>query len=107
MEGALRIISLVAEGAKSNWWGIGCPSHCGGLSLPLGLSLTLIGFLLGSLCTIILLIWLGLLHLWTSSPPGLATSSEPRPVSSRLQAYLNESNRVSSLRRRERHQLDL
>ena len=42
------LLGLLQQGAETNWWGLGCPSHCRG---P-GLGSLCASFLLGILCTV-------------------------------------------------------
>ena len=99
MDHALRLLSVVSEGAKSNWWGLSCPAHCGSLTFPVALWIFISGLLLGILACIFLGFWLGILQL-PRILPDRSGPSEPQVVNSRLRAYLDESSSVQLARRR-------
>ncbi|CAE7778977.1 unnamed protein product [Symbiodinium sp. CCMP2592] len=73
LEPALQVIRLVAQGAQSNWFGIGCPSHCRGADLGLLLASFLLGFLVATVAWISLLAFLA----YRPSVPTQVTSEAP------------------------------
>ena len=96
MDGAIKLLGFLGDGARTNWWGIGCASHCGAPSLPTLLLTFFAGTLFGLLLALGLGFKLGLFQL-PSSPPSSASS-----VPDRLSAYLNEPAIHSIVRRRGR-----
>ena len=88
IEQALR---LVQSGVVSNWWGLGCPSHCQGSLLTLGLT-----FCFGISLGVVLTVWFFrdiLLKVpCQGSFPSTASPSAPPPrsVDLRLRSYLHE-----------------
>jgi hypothetical protein len=83
LEGALKVVPFVLQGARNNWYGWGCPSYCQepGWSL---LALTLIFGLLFGLCLATLGLWTVWSHLnppscsAVSERPSQPSSSQPR-----------------------------
>ena len=97
-----QALSLLQSGVASNWWGVGCPSYCGGSVLLLGL-VFLVGFASGAA---------GILYLFRSSffsagplqdlSPCASGTDLPegrRPSSLRLRKYLYAYRVVSDLAR--------
>ena len=74
---SFRFSLLVSSSlARSNWWGIACPAHCGPSNLWLGFALLVVGFLTGVLVTAG---FLGYLYLsWGLRPQSQPTSSTAR-----------------------------
>ena len=82
LELATSLLSLVNQGSTSNWWGIGCPSHCRG---P-GLGSLLAAYLFGVLsCIAIFALAYFRLHLPAPSLEPVLT-----PARRRLSGYLHE-----------------
>ena len=89
------VLSLVREGASSNWWGLGCPSYCQGS----GPVLLLATFAAGLFCGIVLaLLVAGYIYLFLLRSPTLPSRQEGRQErgparagsrSSRLRGYLH------------------
>lgn len=83
-------LEFVRLGIATNWWGIGCPSHCGSSSFPLVVFALLFGLSTG------ILLGLGLAFWILALPSSVQPSSPEHPTShlllrrSRLRAYLNE-----------------
>ena len=48
LEQAFQVVSLLSQGASTNWFGIGCPSHCRGADIGIILAAFLFGFLTAS-----------------------------------------------------------
>lgn len=89
MDQALAWGSLISQGLRTNFWGLGCPLHCQSFPLSSFLLVALLGWLLGILS---LAAFLGLIP-W----PGLGLSDLSRPSSApsrssseRLALYLHE-----------------
>ena len=89
-----QALGLLQVGVQSNWWGLGCPSHCQGSLLVIVLCLAS-GILLGVILT------LGFFReaLFAFPPrepqpiPQQAPPSPARPADLRLRAYLHERQR--------------
>ena len=86
MDSALSVLSVVAQGARSNLWGLGCPFYCGTFPLSAFLCSFLVGWLLGLLSAA--LAWIYLFH---HTPSSIGTSLVPTTViHPRLAGYLHE-----------------
>ena len=98
MDTVIRGVQFLVSGAATNWWGLGCPSHCGAPSLPLLFTVLLLGTCFGLLLAILLGAWL-FFPSWTSasSPP---VASSDLPVA-RLRAYVHGRAAISKHRQRD------
>lgn len=84
MDQVLRTLNFFVWGAQSNWWGLGCPSHCSSSSIPLLLLTFLLGLALG------LLVWiLGLFYLrfWWRACSSVRGSSHSALTTQSLRAW--------------------
>lgn len=88
MDTVFGVIRILQSGVTSNWWGLGCPSHCGGASWGVIFSAFLLGFLTCLVILITLALWIFGLRL----PVPQAPQAVPQPTS-RLARYLDESAR--------------
>ena len=88
MDTVFGVIRILQSGVTSNWWGLGCPSHCGGASWGVIFSAFLLGFLTCLVILITLALWIFGLRL----PVLQAPQAVPQPTS-RLARYLDESAR--------------
>ena len=90
MDWAPKLLGVLVSGAQSNWWGIGCPSHCSVAGLPTLIVSFLLGLCLGILITLVLCVWgLGFLPAqpsWLSAVPHQGAAGPP----DRARAYVNE-----------------
>ena len=93
-------LSLLVEGARTNFWGIACPAYCVQPSFGLLLAVFLSGWLLGFFG--LLLVGLRFAGLWTSliSVPAPPPTSVPTGRAQLLASYLHEQNPFSRPRRR-------
>ena len=85
---ASTLANFIITGSSSNWWGLGCPSHCSG-----SLSVLALAFLSGSLSGVIFTLFLFRATLLTPSARQAVESPEvvpARPRSLRLRPYLHE-----------------
>ena len=94
MDRAVSWLSFLVQGARSNFWGLGCPAYCGHFPLS---SFALL-FILGWICGILTAIWtLNFLAPWFWPQP------DPAPVTStaslRLAGYLHERGPLRQRRR--------
>ena len=88
-----QILGLLLQGSSTNWFGLGCPAHCSGSLLVLGLS-----FLAGACLGVLLALWFFRAYLFLPAvqpvfapdPTPDSTSPVPRPRSLRLRGYLHE-----------------
>ena len=92
---AVKSLSFLVEGARTNWFGFGCPAFCVQPSFSSVLLACLLGFLAGIAVTV----W----AFWTFHSFGFSLSGPvPAPPSSRysvLAEYLNEHSSQSRRRR--------
>ena len=93
------LLELFRVGVATNWWGLGCPSHCGHSSFPALIFSFLAGLGLGLFLGVLTLLSLAFRFGILPVPPCLSSahlsSSRPAragaaPESTRLRAYLNE-----------------
>ena len=100
---AVKSLSFLVEGARTNWFGFGCPAFCVQPSFSSVLLACLLGFLAGIAVTV----W----AFWTFHSFGFSLSGPvPAPPSSRysvLAEYLNEHSSQSRRRRSWPHLGDL
>ena len=98
MEALPKFLGIIAQGIQSNWWGIGCPSHCFSSGLPALVA----AYCLGLASGLLLVAFFVLLH-WL--PPHLLSppvSTAPVDPSARVRAYVHESAALGILQRRRR-----
>ena len=88
-----NLLEFLRFGIVTNWWGLGCPSHCGAPSISsLGLAFSSglgFGLLLGLAGSFILCFKAGLIVLPSSFRPSWSTERR-RATSDRLAAYVYE-----------------
>ena len=89
LDPVLQVVRLLSQGASSNWFGLGCPSHCRGSDLGVVLAAFLFGFLCASVGGLLLLITF-VVRAPASGPDVSAAPAEPQPLlRRRLQGYLH------------------
>ena len=95
VDNVLRVLQLGLEGARNNWWSLGCPAYC--VQPPLSLlALTfLLGFVSGT-CTTCFALW----TLWTWISPAPASPAQPVSVSSRYSALAEYAHEPQPTKRR-------
>ena len=86
-----QALGLLHLGISTNWWGLGCPSHCQGSLLVVGLCWAS-GFLLGVVLTLVFFreALFAVPIRVPSSPPQPSSSPPTRAADLRLRAYLHE-----------------
>lgn len=96
MEAGLSLLSVVAQGAKSNLWGLACPFYCGSFPASSFICCVLVGWILG--LGTAFLAWTYLCYLpQPSEPPSqeiLRPAADPRIIS-----YLHERGLLQRRRR--------
>ena len=90
MDVAVSILTFVQGGVVSNWYGLGCPLHCGYPAWPSLFASLLRGLILGfALATFLFLHCLGFRVQSTTTPWTVSSS----PAATRLSRYLYEQPR--------------
>ena len=87
-----RALGLLVQGSSSNWWGLGCPAHCSGSLLILGLTFGFgasFGFL-GALFLFRAALLAPAAQTVFTSEPAAEVVQPSRPASLRLRGYLHE-----------------
>ena len=87
MDQAVQVLSVAAQGLRTNFWGLGCPAFCGQFPLSAFLCSFLIGWLLG-IATSFWIFWT--LQPLLQPPSGPAGSFLSSAASQRLAGYLHE-----------------
>lgn len=83
--GALRFLQ---SGVQSNWWGFGCPLHCGHTTWGTLIAFYLAGLISGWISLILVALWIFGASILRGQPV-----VEPTVVPSRLARYLHEPSR--------------
>ena len=93
------VLGLLVEGARSNFWGLACPSYCTQPSWGLLLCCVLVGWLSGILCCLWGLCWFLGLSAWPNLDFARPSSAFLAPRAQLLASYLHEHPPFQSRRR--------
>ena len=67
-------VGFLKEGANSNWWGLGCPSHCSSPTFGFSVAVFFVGLLTGLLISLALVAYWLLLERRRSVAVGVTDS---------------------------------
>ena len=77
-------LSLLAQGAASNWWGLACPAHCRGVGAGELIAVFLLGILFTLVSVLAAWLWLSL-----RTAPAATVQAPLRSAHQRLRGYVN------------------